>query len=37
MKILTQFWKGGEPPSHKNVFFFLGGGEFIGKVALTKP
>ena len=31
MKILMQFWKGrGEPPSHKNVFFF---GEFLGKVA----
>ena len=25
MKILMQFWKGrGEPPSHKNVFFFRG-------------
>ena len=29
MKILMQFWKGGEPPSHKNVFF---SGNLLGKL-----
>ena len=33
MKILMQFWKGGEPPSHKNVWFFFSG-NLLGKLPL---